>query len=254
MPQDNVAQPFEYPIRKHQDKHINSFGHKLLSLCKENNIIIANGRIEQGNYTFNSLHRNKPIASTVDYLVTNSSNFHSISDMCVLDMTEFSDHCPVTFSFVHSVDYTLDKNYAQYDKIVWDSSQSNSFLNILDNNKHLFDDISQKLTSGENDIDLCLNSMSDVIYDISFKSFCKSLSNKPKRTKPKSPWFNTGCRNAKNDFMKNKRCFSINPSVENKTNFLLSRSKYAKAKRHAKTMFYSKEKNKLSDMSKKLST
>ena len=69
--------------------------------------------------------------------------------------------------------------------------------------------------------------------------------------KPKSPWFDEKCRNAKKNFMKNKRSFNLNNSVENKTNFLLSRSVYAKTKRTAKFMFYSKEKNKLSDMSKK---
>ena len=69
--------------------------------------------------------------------------------------------------------------------------------------------------------------------------------------KPKSPWFNADCRKAKNDFMKTKRCLSINSSVENKTLFLISRSKFAKTKRHAKMVFYSKEKSKLSDMSKK---
>ena len=129
--------------------------------------------------------------------------------MLVPQLTEFSDHCPVTFSFVHSIDYTLNDNYTQYDTIVWDPAQSGYFLNIIDSKKHLFDDISQKLTSGEIDIDLCLGTMSDIIYDISFKSFGKSFSKRPKRMKPKSPWFNADCRKAKNDFMKTKRCLSI---------------------------------------------
>ena len=103
---------------------MNSFGHKLLSFCKENSVLIANGRIEQGDCTFNSLYRNNPIASTVDYLITNNSNFKFISDMCILDMTEFSDHCPVTFSFVHTINTTTKDSYTRYDKIIWDSSES----------------------------------------------------------------------------------------------------------------------------------
>ena len=74
MPDDDIETRISNcPLRKNQDKHVNSFGHKLLSFCKENNVLIANGRIEQGNCTFNSLFRNKPIASTVDYLITNNN-------------------------------------------------------------------------------------------------------------------------------------------------------------------------------------
>ena len=251
MPQDTDVYTSEFPDRKNQDKQVNNYGNKLISFCKENGVLIANGRIEPGNCTFNSLYRNKPIASTVDYLITKYSNFKNISDFCVLDMTEFSDHCPVTFSFVHNIDVIDAEFFLCYDKIILDSSESDRLLNHLDCSRTLFDVPTEKLISGEIDIDSCLKNLSNVIYDISFKSFGRSVSNKPKVKKPKSPWFDVNCRDAKNEFIKNKRLFKSNNTVENKTNFLLSRSIYAKTKRQAKFKFYSKEKNKLSDMSKK---
>ena len=53
-------------LRCNYDKTVNTFGMKLLSLCKKCNIHIANGRCESGKCTFHSLYRHKPIASTVD--------------------------------------------------------------------------------------------------------------------------------------------------------------------------------------------
>ena len=67
------------------------------TLCKENYLVICNGRLEDGECTFKSQIRNRPVESTTDYLLTSFNNFNFISDMHVLEMTEFSDHCPVAF-------------------------------------------------------------------------------------------------------------------------------------------------------------
>ena len=102
MPLDVI--PIDPPLRYNMDKTVNSFDMKLLSLCKECNIHIANGRCESGNCTFHSIYRNKPTCSTVDYVITNCNNISYIIDMCVLDMTELSDHCTIIFSLRCNID------------------------------------------------------------------------------------------------------------------------------------------------------
>ena len=46
------------PIRQSFDSIVNPFGHKLISLCKENDLKIVNGRLEPGRFTFEP-HREK---------------------------------------------------------------------------------------------------------------------------------------------------------------------------------------------------
>jgi hypothetical protein len=87
----------EITHRKSNDKVFNAFGHNLLYLCKENDFIVANGRLEQGEYTFYNVGGGRHGASVVDYLITNFENFKNITDNNVLDMTEFSDHCPIKY-------------------------------------------------------------------------------------------------------------------------------------------------------------
>jgi hypothetical protein len=68
-------------------------------VLKENSLNICNGRLENGKCTFNSLYRNRPVSSTVDYLITNYSNFSKFSSLCIHDITEISDHAQITFAF-----------------------------------------------------------------------------------------------------------------------------------------------------------
>jgi hypothetical protein len=254
MPSDSSNQVISDMVRLNCDKVVNPFGRKLLSLCKENEIVIANGRLEPGDCTYYGLHRNRPVSSTVDYILTGVPSLESIYNMSILDQMEFSDHCPMYFSF-QCRNYTEVDNIHQnptVDKIIWDSSSHEDFRTLLNLNKNKFDDIENKFLSNEYTIDDCINNLSDVIQDVSFKCHGKTFSSK-RLCKPhtrKSEWFNEECKKIKADFLNAKRIKNLNPSDENKTHFLTCRSLYAKAKRKAKLKYYCKEKQKLSNLSK----
>ena len=96
MPYDNLHD-LNLPPRANNDTHVNSYGHRLLTLCKENSLLVVNGRLTPGQCTYNGLYRNRTVSSTVDYLITEFKNFSSLSNVHIFDMTEFSDHCPITF-------------------------------------------------------------------------------------------------------------------------------------------------------------
>lgn len=72
---DNDSNIDNLPIRQSNDKIVNTFGTKLLSLCKENDLHIVNGRLENGDFTCYSMNRLSTGASVVDYLITNIKNF-----------------------------------------------------------------------------------------------------------------------------------------------------------------------------------
>lgn len=66
--------------RKSKDDTVNAFGNKLLSLCKDNDILIVNGRFDDVDYTCYTVNRQNVGASVVDYLLTKYQNFEMISD------------------------------------------------------------------------------------------------------------------------------------------------------------------------------
>ena len=45
LPRENVHSVNTLPKRKNQDKHVNMYGTILLTLCKENSLVIVNGRL-----------------------------------------------------------------------------------------------------------------------------------------------------------------------------------------------------------------
>lgn len=59
---------YNVPVeRKKADKTVNTYGRQLLELCKNNNLLILNGRIDQGNIEPKVTCKNR---STIDYFLT----------------------------------------------------------------------------------------------------------------------------------------------------------------------------------------
>ncbi|KAL4235118.1 hypothetical protein ACF0H5_006756 [Mactra antiquata] len=103
---------------------------------------------------------------------------------------------------------------------------------------------------GNPDIDSCMKDFTDTVFKISYDHFGKTCSNQYKPKKSKTQWFNAECRRTKSTCFESKRNFKQDPSEHNKTLFLEHRSLYAKTKRKARNIFYSKEKAKLIKTSK----
>ncbi|XP_053379986.1 uncharacterized protein LOC128548636 [Mercenaria mercenaria] len=210
---------------------------------------IINGRKDDGKCSFHSILRNNPVSSLVDYVITGYEGYQDITDFCVLEITEFSDHCPIVFELKNCIDIPQNDS-VEYDKIFWDISKKDSFIEQVDNNSVLFDRINSRLLSGEYDIDQCMSEFSNLVHDISYRCFARTVNSRPKPKKKKSPWFDEQCRRAKSNFFAAKRQYMSNRSEENKVQFLNSKHVYSAVKRKAKSVFYNKEKIKLSDMSK----
>ena len=88
----------QFMERISKDTTVNSFGNRLLHICKETGLRIVNGRLHNderiGNYT---CYNNKG-SSVVDYLLMNHDNFDNVIDFMVCDANEYSKHAPITFS------------------------------------------------------------------------------------------------------------------------------------------------------------
>ncbi len=118
------------PIRKSHDVITNRFGNRLLTLCKECSVCILNGRLEQGLFTCYNLSRNTVGASVVDYVISNYEFYDKFVNMKIHELSEFSDHCAIEFSFkLFDIDASLNNTY---DRINWNtaSSSQNTLFNL----------------------------------------------------------------------------------------------------------------------------
>ena len=240
--------------RKSMDKQINIFGNKFLSLCKENNIKIANGRLEEGQLTYHCVNRNRGCGSVVDYIITKAENFKYISSMKILDLSEYSDHCPIhfTMNYVKINSQNIENEYI--DKIVWDSTRSKELNSLLLNKVNFFETITNQIIQNEITIDDGVVMFSNAIYESSFQLFGKTFNkNKKSKSKNKSKvdWFDETCKQAKATFLNSKRNLKQNTTEENKIIFLQNRAVFINIKRRAKIKYLSNEKKKLSELSKK---
>jgi len=198
------------------------------------------------------MYRNRPVSSLVDYVISNIECYDDISNMCVLDtIHEYSDHCPLTFSLSCCIS-DVPNEYVEFEKIVWNSSENDLFLNILQDKCSVFNEINQKLLDGVYDIDQCMKSFSDTVYDISFACYGKTYNNRPKQKKSKSLWFNDDCKYAKKLFCDAKRRYANIKSEDNKIYLLNFRKQYITVKRSAKGNILTQKKLKCLILAKRL--
>ena len=201
---DSDEQSTSILIRQLFDSIVNAFGHKLISLCKENDLKILNGRLEPGRFTFMP----KTGSSVVDHLITQTSNYSKILNMSINDPTEFSDHCVIEIIFAFKFQ-VKGENPKTFDKLSLDSSTCEELLHKLEDKRYLFEEISNSVSNDSiGQIDERIGSFTEQIFDTCFSVFGKTVTvgqTKPPDKLKKAPWFNTECRAAKDEFLKAKK-------------------------------------------------
>ena len=239
------------PVRKNHDYSVNHYGHKLLSLCKENSCCILNGCFDEGRCTYHSTYRNSPVSSTVDYVISDLTSVHLVSSMNVLDITEFSDHSPVNFTLSCKPVEVTKIGATSFDNIKWDRNDLSYFNQLLQLNSTNFENLTQQLVSNEIGINEFVASFTSLVHNISFSSFGKRvcIPSRESMRSTKSVWFDSKCKEAKASFYRAKRRYARSRSDVDKILFLQERSRFCKVKRNAKFRYQNTKKLKLSDLS-----
>ncbi|VDI62880.1 Hypothetical predicted protein, partial [Mytilus galloprovincialis] len=114
------------------DKFVNSFGRKLLQMCYDTGLTVANGRLgndKHGNFTFCTSNGR----SVNDYLLVSPCDYELISNFEVLQLNEFSDHSPLYFE----LDFTNNRPSHNIPKvhtyIKWDNNKNTDYIQLLHN-------------------------------------------------------------------------------------------------------------------------
>jgi len=120
---------------------------------------------------------------------------------CVCVCVIFSDHCCIVFSLnVNNSCVSCNDQFVQ-DKLIWDTLHKD-FRRIFFSKADEFNFLNDKLLSGDINIIECMGGFSFLMYDISFKTFAKTVSNKSdKSNRLKHSWFNNECKLVKMPFM-----------------------------------------------------
>ena len=121
------------------DIKVNNYGKKLNSLCKFQNLIIANGRVmgdRVGNFTCHSSRGN----SVVDYFISDYDFFKKLKLLKVHEPSFGSIHSPLSLTIDCSFSHEkLSKPpLPKPKKFVWNPSKRGEFIDILKLNQGNF--------------------------------------------------------------------------------------------------------------------
>lgn len=76
---------------KNRDLVTDAYGRESLNLCNISGLIIANGRVNNGDFTFHMVS-----VESMDLLLS-YTDLQNIKEFTILEQNEFSDHSPLSF-------------------------------------------------------------------------------------------------------------------------------------------------------------
>ncbi|MEW8545253.1 MAG: reverse transcriptase family protein, partial [Candidatus Thiodiazotropha sp.] len=242
------------PNRTNKDCVIDYHGLRLLELCQATGLLIVNGRLfndmNQGKFTFCS----QAGQSTVDYLLTDLSNFDILSFFDVLDFNEFSDHSPISFcictKYKSNQTNTIETNNITR-KIVWDKTKISEFRTRIMNTHQAF--FEQNADAQNESVDHVVQNLTRYLHDNAFDIFGKTSYNKNYTTqnkKVRNEWFDENCVNAQRDFKSARNIFNRSKNEESRINFTRARTRFNRIKRKAKQRYKIKEGQRINKMAK----
>ena len=128
---------------------VDAYGRTLLNLCKDTSLLIANGSLNDGEFTFQGSHG----SSTVDYVLLNNHDFQYVTEFTILEQNEFSDHSPLRLCIDRQTELTQprDNNINTTESIKWDSSLSDIFINKITSHQHILTDITHNISGNSID-------------------------------------------------------------------------------------------------------
>ncbi|VDI30527.1 Hypothetical predicted protein [Mytilus galloprovincialis] len=212
---ENDRQDF---VQRHSEdtKAPNSFGQRILQLCKSSGLRICNGRFgeDSGKITFN----NKNGCSVIDYLLLSENMFKIAKSFNVGMFTSFSCHAPLSVQFyLRDNTVNLIKDHAHV--VIM-------FIILLNGENECEDDVRESLLSNaqqfedmltnideNSDTNICVDELNKLLSDI-FEQFTKSkirhkntvinvlmIINNLKLQTDK-PWFTDECHNLYNAYQR----------------------------------------------------
>ena len=199
------------------DTKVNKYGKKLKQLCKDHNLVVANGRTPGdllGNFT---CYSNKG-ASVVDYVICDKPFLKKCKKMKVQAPMFNSAHTPIDLSLDCKVIHQTKSEKAPLPpapKLIWDSTKAEVLkkeISSQENSEKLIE-IGENIGSAASvmEIDKFAKDFTDLLFETSSKCMkLAKLKKMPKKPKKKS-WFNSDCVKLKQRLKNLAKLFATNP-------------------------------------------
>lgn len=228
---DTEYNPDVYMPRCTSDKVCNSYGFKLLDLCKSTGFRIANGRLYndlQGKFTF----INSRGASVIDMLLCRERDFSMLNYLEISDFNEYSDHASILFTIKCNI-VKERKNVIKGTKVLWNGDFKQQFRSgIIGKLTELNNLVNNIDINNRDSINTVLNNFTSVIRNVADPLFMKTYDYKEKNTFNDKPiienkdWFDLECERARKQYINDLKCFHYLNSTENRQKFCTSKKFY----------------------------
>lgn len=212
-------------VRSSSDKTLNSEGRKLINLMESVGGIILNGRTlsdAQGEFSFHGARGN----TVIDYCICSYSFLQFVDDFCI-SFKPYSDHMPLCLKIKSSKnDVCIIKNPLQ--RLRWNSKYADKYIENL---SRLSCNVEvQSSISVDDLISNITNKIKEANVSIVKKTFFE----------PKQKWFDWKCARYRKCMKRNLKAYRRNNTVQNKSRYFYSRSKYLKICKTKKLELYVK--------------
>ena len=217
---------------------VNSYGKRLLSICKSLDIHIVNGRIGKDSFIGKTTCKG---ATVVDYCIASTEVFNFISDFDILPFdpmtSDVHNGLIIKMDCLHKPLKVNNHDESVIIKPKWNKQKSADFVNKL--NEDSIDILISKLDTldinnvdqdiVENIVEDC-NSILRAAADQSgmIKIFKQHNSNINSNNKTQKPWFNGDCAIKRKNYHKAKNWHWRNKTAESKRNLVRCSKEYKK--------------------------
>ena len=228
-------------LRVSKDRKTNNSGFKLIDICKNNNLLILNGRYGQDNDKGEFTFRKK---SVIDYSVSSNKGFDILSDFRIKELDRI-------YSDGHSLlqmELNLGTNNTTRNIPSGDEKQSSETLGhksfkidqqkLLQFNLNLDTTKLQELKTylDATDQDFTQNDLNEITEKIStlFENSAEKTFEPQKRKTPvqnvtdhqNKPWFGSDCKKSRRQYTKARKKYQKNKTEENRTTLLTASKDY----------------------------
>ena len=238
----NTNENIDIPSRSNKDTVIDNNGRRLLDMCKSTGLLIGNGRLcadqDIGEFTCITPRGR----SVVDYFLLSLSDFDYISEFCICDPDEYSDHCAlfICLNLLSTETFSSTEETCFVQKLIWTCKNEELFKNSLLQQLSQYEDLINIAETENTLISDTVNKFSTLLFDNAYQYFGRTSQSESQRQPlnlKHNPWFDNCCKTAKHNFNRAKHDYTRNRTDINRLNLTRCRSKLNKTKRRAKAIF-----------------
>ena len=155
--------------RQSRDKKTNNHGYRLLDICKNNNLVLVNGRFgpNSGLMTFRNV-------SVLDYVLSSTEGFPMIDSFNIIEtnILHSDGHALIKFALKYTFQHetNMEQTFNTQRNPPWNESQTDDFICNIDVNQiqSLIDDISlysNEQPNASSNIDIFSERLSHILTD-----------------------------------------------------------------------------------------